>query len=122
MARSEVPPRRHGLGSRAELNRHLRICGQKIRGNVDDRGLRRSDAKVVQKRRGDPFIHEYPAMLRIIAKFDDVEIAVRGFEQMRLRTAAHFSNQAAGVNWHRNLGMFKGSSEERAESSTLKII
>jgi len=39
-------------------------------------------------------------VLRIIAKFDDVEMAVVAFEQMRLRPASHLPDQAYGLNRH----------------------
>ena len=40
-------------------------------------------------------------MLRIIAKFDYVEMAVVAFQQMRLRPAAHLADQACGLHQHR---------------------
>ena len=67
---------------------------------------RRGDFEVIQENRSDPFIDQYAAMLRIIAKFDDVEMAVVAFQQMRLRAAAHLADQACGLNQH---GWSKGS-------------
>jgi hypothetical protein len=50
---------------------------------------------------GDEFIDENPAVLRVILKLNDVVAAVVGFEQMRLRSASHLPDEAAGVHSHR---------------------
>ena len=39
-------------------------------------------------------------MLRIIAELDDVEVAIVALQQVSLRAAAHFSNQAPGMDGH----------------------
>jgi hypothetical protein len=39
-------------------------------------------------------------MLGIVAELDDVEVAVIAFEQVGLRTAAHFPDEARGVYGH----------------------
>ena len=49
-------------------------------------------------------------MLRVIAKFDDVEMAVVALQQMRLRAAAHLPDQACGFDQHQECkGSFYGS-------------
>jgi hypothetical protein len=44
-----------------------------------------------QNFRRKQFIDEYPAMLEIIRELDDVERAIAGFEQMRLRAPLHLT-------------------------------
>jgi hypothetical protein len=39
-------------------------------------------------------------MLWIITELDDVEVAVVAFEQVGLRSTAHFPDQARGVDGH----------------------
>ena len=48
----------------------------------------------------EPFIDQNATVLWIIEEFDDVEVAVVTFEQMGLRSTAHFSDQARGVDGH----------------------
>ena len=90
---------------------NFRIRGEKFLANADHGRLGRRDAQVIQKYRRDPFIHQNPAMLRIVDEFHDVSMAVGGFEQMSLRSAAHLADQPAGVGGH-----------ERLKSSTVEII
>ena len=46
------------------------------------------------------FIHENPAVLRVILELDDVVVAVVGFQQMRLCAASHLSDEPTGVYGH----------------------
>jgi hypothetical protein len=57
--------------------------------------------QIIQENGSDPFIDQNATVLRIIPKFDHVEMAVVAFEQMRLRAAAHLSDQACGFDQHR---------------------
>ena len=52
-------------------------------------------------------------MLGIIEELDDVKVAVGGFDELRLRPAAHFSDQAAGIYGHEN---------KKNENGELKIL
>ncbi len=45
-------------------------------------------------------VNQSPAVLRVILEFDDVEISIVGFQQMRLRAASHFANEPTGVYGH----------------------
>ena len=49
---------------------------------------------------GQDFVHEDTPVLRVILKLDDVTFAVVGFQQMRLRTASHFSDEPVRVYGH----------------------
>ena len=95
-----MPAGFHRLVTRAQLYVDLRIACQKCGREIDDRRGGRRDLQVIQENRSDPFIDQNAAMLRIIAKFDHVEMAVVAFQQMRLRPAAHLPDQACGLNQH----------------------
>ena len=95
-----MPARLWHLAVIAELQMNLRVGGEKVLRHAHNGGGRRGDPEIIQKYRRDPFIHQNPAMLRIIEEFNHIGVAVGCFEQMRLRSAAHFSNQTASVGWH----------------------
>ena len=56
--------------------------------------------EIIEKHRRDPFVHQNPAVLRIVQELDHVEVAVGGFKEVRLRSAAHLADQPAGINRH----------------------
>ena len=62
--------------------------------------------------RGHEFIHENPAVLRVILELDDVVVAVVRFQQMRLRPASHLADEAAGVYGHTALAEWESSDQE----------
>ena len=99
-ARTEMPSGVRQLPVSPELEMDFRIGREKLFGDADHRGGRRGDAEVVQKYGRDPFIHQDPPVLRIVDEFDDVSMAVSGFEQVRLRPTAHFADQPARVGGH----------------------
>ena len=49
----------------------------------------------------DDFVDENPAVLRVILKLDNVEVAVIGFDEMRLRSTPHLADEANGVYGHK---------------------
>ena len=100
IARSEVPAGFHRLMPGTQLDVDVGIGFQKCGREAHDGGRGRRDFQVIEENRRDPFIDQNAAMLRIIAKFDHVEVAVVAFEQMRLRAAAHLPDQACGFNQH----------------------
>ena len=56
-------------------------------------------------------------MLRVILKLDDVELAIVGFQQMRLGAAPHLSDETAGVYRHALRGEARVSaSQERYDA------
>jgi hypothetical protein len=67
---------------------------------VHDGGFRRRDLQVIEEGGGDPFVDQYPPVLRIIEELDDVEVAIVAFEQVGLRATAHFPDEAGGVDGH----------------------
>src|SRR5580692_999904 len=84
----------------SELNVDLAIPFEKILRDAHDGGFRRGDSQVGEKYGSDPFIHQNPAVLWIVAKLDDVEISVAGFKKMRLGAAAHLADQPDRVYRH----------------------
>jgi hypothetical protein len=95
-----MPAGLDGLAAGAELNVNFGVTSQEIGGQVYDGGFGRRDLQVVEEGGGDPFVDQNPAMLGIIAELDDLEVAVIALEQVGLRTAAHFPDQAPGVDGH----------------------
>jgi hypothetical protein len=51
---------------------------------------------------GNRLVHENSAVLEVILKLDDVEVAIVGFQQMSLSAASHLSNEANCAYRHRN--------------------
>ena len=85
---------------RTQLYVDPRISFEKSRREIHHSGFGRGDFQEIQENRSDPFIDQNAAMLRIIEEFDDVEMTVVAFEQMRLSAAAHLPDQACGLNQH----------------------
>ena len=79
---------------------NVRVLPQEILRNSDNRRLRGRNPEVAEESRSDPLVHQNPPVLRIVEKLHNVEVRVTGFDQMRLRSAAHLADQAAGVDWH----------------------
>ena len=99
---SEVPTGFDGQVAGAELNVNCGVGGQEAGGQVYHGGLGRRDLQVMEEGGGQPFIDQNPAMLGIIAELDDVEVAIVAFEEVGLRSTAHFSDQTPGVDGHRS--------------------
>jgi hypothetical protein len=50
----------------------------------------------------DPFVDQNAPMLGIVAELDDVEVAIIAFQQVGLRSTAHFSDQTPSLDGHRS--------------------
>src|SRR5271165_1691437 len=100
IARSEMPARLNGQASRPELNVHVRMACEKLRGQIDDLDRRRRDVQIAQERRRQPLVHQDAAVLRVVAEFYNVKVPVVALKQMRLGSATHFSDQADRVDGH----------------------
>ena len=100
MARAEVPAWLDRSAPRAGLEMHFRVGCEEFGGEPDDLVTRRGDLQMIQNFGGQEFINENPAVLRVILKLDDVEVAVVGFQQMGLRAAPHFADEPARVYGH----------------------
>lgn len=100
ITRAEVPARRNGLAARARLQMYFGIGGDEFGGQADDSMPGRCDLQMGQNPGRHEFIHEDPAMLRVILKLDDVIVAVVGFQQMRLCAASHLPDESARVYGH----------------------
>ena len=53
-----------------------------------------------QEHGGEQFVDQDPAMLRIVAKFDHIKVAVIRLQQMGLRASSHFSDVPDGGERH----------------------
>ena len=79
----------------------FRVGGEERGADLDQGGLGSGNLEVVQQRGGEPLIHQDAAMLGIIAKLDDIPMAVIRLEQMRLSASSHFSHMPDGRKRHR---------------------
>ena len=98
--RSKVTSGFDGEALAAELNVHLGIFTEEILGNFNDRGFGLGNLQESQKNSGDPFIDQDPAVLGVLKELDHPKAAVIRFEQVGLRSPAHFSDQPGRMNWH----------------------
>ena len=76
----------------------LRILVDETSREVYDCSRRRRNPELTQHRRGDPFIYYDAGMLRIVCELNDVRASVCGFNEMRLRTPAHFPDETASFD------------------------
>lgn len=106
-----------GLPARSDLQTDIGIGLKEILRELDDPALRGVDLKMGENAAGDEFIDEYSAMLRVILKLDDVEIAVVGFQQMGLRAAPHLSDEPGRIYGHRESWEMNWQSEANSEGS-----
>jgi len=125
MAGTEVPAGLDGGATGAGLEVNFGVGGEEGGRQDDELGGRRGDLQVGENGGGQELVDEDAAVLGVILKLDDVEVAVVGFEQMGLGAAAHFADKAAGVYRHkrgRGPGQHAGSAvvkrEFREESIT----
>ena len=86
----------------AQMNVDLRVRGQEFGGQQDQLRGRSGDLQVVQKYPGNPLVHQNPAVLGVVLELDDVEVAVIGFQQVRLCPAAHLADVSARGERHGN--------------------
>src|SRR5580693_1020222 len=96
-----MPTGLHWLAVPPELNMNIGIISQEIAGYVYDRDLRGRDLQVIQKDRCDPLVHQNAPVLWVVAELYDVKVAIVALDQVGLRPAAHFSDQAFGQYGHR---------------------
>ena len=71
---------------------HSGLAARKVGADLDQRGLRRGDLEVAQQGGAEQLVDQDAAMLRIVAEFDDVPMAVVGLQQVGLGASAHFSH------------------------------
>jgi hypothetical protein len=76
------------------------IGGEEFGRQLDDGGGWSRGLEVIEKNGCDPLIGQNPPVLRIVEKLDHVEMSVIALEQVRLGSAAHFPDQAFGLNGH----------------------
>jgi hypothetical protein len=55
---------------------NLRVRGEELRCDVEERGSGSGDFQIIQKDGGDEFVDENPAVLRVVAEFYNVPLAV----------------------------------------------
>jgi hypothetical protein len=79
----------------------VRVGGQEIRRQVDGGNWWCVDLEVAKEDAGDPLVDQDAAVLRIIAEFDDVEVAVLSLNEVGLRAAAHLADKTLCRDGHR---------------------
>ena len=62
------------------------------------------DLQIAQKDARETFVDQNTAMLWVIDEFHNVETAVGAFNEMGLRSASQFADQAAGDDRHNRSG------------------
>ena len=77
---------------RAQREVDLRVVAQKGIADIQNTGPGRGDMQIVEQDRGNSLVHQDTAMLGIVAELDHIPVVVVGFEQVRLRSAAHFAD------------------------------
>jgi hypothetical protein len=65
---------------------------EKIFAYVDEGRFRHGDLEIVEQRAAKKFIHQHAPVLWIVAKLDDIPMAVVGFEEMGLRAPSHLAD------------------------------
>src|SRR6185437_1874784 len=78
----------------------FRIPLQKLRGQGNDLLFRSGDLQMGKNLTGNPLIDENSSVLRVILEFDDVAVAIVGFQKVRLRATPHLPDEAARVYRH----------------------
>ncbi len=68
----------------------FRVRRQELRAHLNQRRLRNGDLQIAQQHRRNQLVYQDPRVLRIVAKLHHVPAAIIRFEQMGLRSAAHF--------------------------------
>ena len=112
MARAEVPAGLDSGAARARLQMDFGVRREEFGGEPDDLMVRARDLQMGENFGRDEFIHENPAVLRVILELDDVIVAVVGFQQMRLCAASHLPDEPAGIHGHRVCGESKSTTRE----------
>ena len=74
--------------------------GKELFGDANHRDGGTREPQVREKCGRDPLVDQNPAVLRVVLKFNYIMVAIRGLQQVRLRTAAHLAQHAAGVKRH----------------------
>jgi hypothetical protein len=87
-----VQPRQAGLRSPAELDAQLGGVPDEPIAHLDHVRVRDGQANRGAQPGGQQLIGQHPDMLRVVAKFDHIEIAVGGEHQVALGSAPHASN------------------------------
>src|SRR5438309_441200 len=84
----------------SQLNMRVRILGKKPVAQRDNRRLWSRNPEVSQECGRHPLVHQDASMLGIIRELNNVKVAIGRFDQMRLGSAAHSTDQAARVCGH----------------------
>ena len=100
MTGTKVPARFNANAPRACLQMNFGVCGNELGGEADDLMARTGNLQMGEDLRRHEFIHENPAVLRVILELDDVIIAIVRFQQMGLCAASHLADEPAGVYGH----------------------
>src|SRR6185503_19403 len=111
--RSVMPSRLHRHLMRPALKPHFGILPQKLSRNRHHFLRRRRDLQMGKNLPRNPLIHEYSSVLRVILEFDDVGMAIVGFQQVRLRPAPPPTDELARAYRHAACWRIAATIEER---------
>ena len=101
IARAEMPAGldRDALPAEREVN--LRIGGEELLRDANQRRRRSGNLKILKQRGREQLIHQNAAVLRVIAELDHVPMAVVRLQQVGLGASSHFSDVPDGGERHR---------------------
>jgi hypothetical protein len=99
-AGSEVPAGfdLDAAGAEGEVNFGIR--SEELRGDLQEGGFGRGDLEVIEEDGGKQLVDEDAAVLRVIAEFDDVRVAVVRLQEVGLGSPAHFPDMPDGSERH----------------------
>ena len=82
----------------------MMIIGEmhELLGDLDQSRVGTRNLQILQKYRSDQLVNQNPAVLRVVLKFDDIELAVIGLQQVGLSAPAHLADVAARRERHWN--------------------
>ena len=100
MARAEVPAGFHRTCRGARLQINFGVGREEVGVERTISVFGRGDLQMRENFRRNQLVDENAAVLRVILKLDDVEVAVVGFQQMRLGAAPHLSDEPARIYRH----------------------
>jgi hypothetical protein len=79
----------------------IRMRSKKLFAYVDEGCFGRGDFQIIEQSPAQKLIDKHAPVLRIVAKLDDIPMAVVGFEEVGLRAASHLADVADGGERHR---------------------
>ena len=91
-----MPARFDFLPPGAQDEVDFRIGGEELGAEADQSSLGRGDLEVIEQHAGEQLVDQDAAVLGIVAKLDDVPVAVIRLQQMGLGASSHFADVPDG--------------------------